>query len=110
MFHRELELIEAIRRDDLAYVVTTRHQKPFTHLMFDDTPAMLLHAPSPAMAAAYYGSTKCFHFFYDSDGSKYLDQAVSSLCARFPFFASPLHPLCRRRWKPLNFRVHSKVS
>jgi len=63
MYDRDVELLEAIRRDDLAYVLTTRYEKPFSHLFVDDTPSILMDLPSPLMVAAYFGALKCFNFF-----------------------------------------------
>jgi hypothetical protein len=103
MFHRELDMIEAIRRDDLAYVLTIRPQARFTHLMFDDTPLLLMNAPSPAMVAAYFGSTKCFNFLYDSESSKYLDQVSFFKMKFLVLFQTTLHSFCSGRWKPHNF-------
>jgi hypothetical protein len=70
---RDLELLEAIRRDDLAYVLTTRYEKPLEGLLSDDTPSMLTYVPSPMMVAAFLGSTKSFDFFLRTGRIDYRD-------------------------------------
>jgi hypothetical protein len=70
---RDLELLEALRRDDLAYVLTTRYEKPLEALLADDTPFMLTYLPSPMMAAAFFGATKCFQFFLRTGRTDYRD-------------------------------------
>ena len=73
---RDCELIEAIRRDDLAYVMSTRYEKPLEALILDDMPTIVLSIPSPIMVAAFFGSTKCFNFFINEDKLDYLDGEV----------------------------------
>lgn len=73
---RDFELLEAIRRDDLAYVLTTRYEKPLEGLLSDDTPNLFLQFPSPMMVAAYFGSIKCFEFFTHTGKVDYLDAFV----------------------------------
>jgi hypothetical protein len=70
---RDLELLEAIRRDDLAYVLTTRYEKPLEALLGDDTPIMLSSLPSPMMVAAFFGSSKSFNFFFRTSRIDYRD-------------------------------------
>lgn len=74
---RDFELLEAIRRDDLAYVLTTRYEKPLEGLLSDDAPSIFLQFPSPMMVAAYFGSIKCFEFFTHTGKVDYLDAFVS---------------------------------
>jgi hypothetical protein len=87
MIPRDTELLEAIRRDDLASVLTTRHEKPLDCLQTDDTPPMLRQWPSPAMIAAFYGSLKCFDFFFRKGRIDYTDR-VTLLFIMSLFFAS----------------------
>jgi ankyrin len=74
MHIRDRELLESIRRDDLAYVLSTRYEKPFEALLPDDTPPILSNTPSPIQVAAYFGSTKCFNFYLRSGRTDYRDQ------------------------------------
>ena len=76
MSFRDLELLETIRRDDLAYLLTTRYEKPLVGLLADDSHEMLGARPSPLMVAAFYGSTKCFKFLYEHVKRNYKDAAV----------------------------------
>jgi hypothetical protein len=74
MAHRDLELLEAVRRDDLAAVLSSRYEKPLDSLNLDDTPEMLFHWPNSAMVAAYFGSTKSFNFFFRTGKLDYTDR------------------------------------
>jgi hypothetical protein len=76
MLHRDMELLEAIRRDDLASVLTSRYEKPLDSLQIDDTPVMLRQWPSPIMIASYFGSVKCFDFFFHKANIDYLDRVL----------------------------------
>jgi hypothetical protein len=71
---RDIELLETIRRDDLAFLLTTRYEKPLDSLLWDDCPPMLQKTPSPMMVAAYYGSQKCFNFLMNTARHDYLDE------------------------------------
>ena len=77
--YRDIEVFEAIRRDDLALVMSCRSEKLLTDLPPDDTNPILMYEPSPLMVAAFYGATKCFKYFLDRVSTKYVDQY-------FPFF------------------------
>lgn len=70
---RDHELLEAIRRDDLAYVLTCRYEKPFDQLLPDDVPFILMHLSTPLMASALFGSVKCFNFFVKNSNVDYVD-------------------------------------
>lgn len=76
---RDVEVMEAIKRDDLAYVLTTRSEKVLEHLCLDETEQMLTFGPSPLMTAAFYGATKCFDFFLKNGNIDYVDYSVSFL-------------------------------
>ena len=76
---RDFELLEAIRRDDLAYVLSTRYEKPLEGLLQDNVPNIFLEIPSPMMVAAYYCSKKCFNFFTQSSNINYLDVRIPIL-------------------------------
>jgi hypothetical protein len=76
---RDVEVLETIRRDDLAYLLTIRHEKPLEYLIPDDVPAMLQRRPSPMMIAAFFGSQKCFNFFLGRARRDYLDQVHFAL-------------------------------
>jgi hypothetical protein len=84
MAHRDLELLEAIRRDDLSAVLSTRHEKPLDSLNLDDTPEMLCHWPYSIMVAAYFGSTKCFNYFFRTANLDCTDRVFSNFMT-FPF-------------------------
>jgi hypothetical protein len=71
---RDLQLLEAIRRDDLADVLTTRDEKPLEALLGHDIPSMLTYLPSPMMVSAFFGSTKCFSFFVRTARIDYRDR------------------------------------
>ena len=62
---RDIELFEAIRRDDLSTIVSSQSLDIVRNLMVDDLPDMLINHPSFLMVAAYYGSTKCFNYIFE---------------------------------------------
>lgn len=62
---RDIELFEAIRRDDLSTIVSSQSLDIVRNLMVDDLPDMLANHPSFLMVAAYYGSTKCFNYIFE---------------------------------------------
>lgn len=72
---RDVEIVESIRRDDLAYILGTRYEKPLKNLLEHDTHPMLLKSPSPMMVAAFYGATKCFEFFLKTGRLDYEDDS-----------------------------------
>lgn len=59
---REIELFEALRRDDLSTVMSSQYQRVFKTLTREDTPEFILPNPSTLMVAAYFGSIHCFNF------------------------------------------------
>jgi len=83
---RDSEVFEVIRRDDLAYLITTRHEKPLDGLCPDDTPPILRGAPSAPMVAAFCGAMKCFHFLMRSCSRDYVDADVFFAFYGVPFF------------------------
>ena len=75
--YRDLEVFEAIRRDDLALIMSCRSEKLLSNLPLDDVNPMLLNDPSPLMVAAFYGATKCFFFLLERVSSRYTDTKIS---------------------------------
>lgn len=71
---RDTEILEAIRRDDLSYLITTRYQGPLHYLDPEDTHTMLMDHPSALMVAAFYGATKCFKFLLNKLDTNYRDR------------------------------------
>ena len=71
---RDTEILEAIRRDDLSYLMTTRYQGPLYYLDPEDTHPMLMDRPSALMVAAFYGATKCFRFLLNKLDTNYRDK------------------------------------
>lgn len=61
---REIELFEALRRDDLTTVMSAQYQRVIKSLIKEDTPDFLLAHPSTLMIAAYFSSTHCFNFLF----------------------------------------------
>lgn len=62
---REVELFEALRRDDLSTVMSAQYQRVIKNVMREDTPDFLLQNPSTLMIAAYFSSTHCFNFLFN---------------------------------------------
>lgn len=61
---RDVEIFEALRIDDLAYILTVRYEKPLLNLPKDDSPTGLMRQMTLVQAAAYFGAEKCFFYFY----------------------------------------------
>ena len=59
---REIELFEALRRDDLSTVMSSQYQRILKTLSREDTPEFILPNPSTLMVAAYFSSVHCFNF------------------------------------------------
>ena len=75
---RDLEVLEAIRRDDLAFVISCRSEKNLCTVPAEDVNPILLDKPSPLMVSAFYGATKCFKYFIAKGISKdYRDENIS---------------------------------
>jgi hypothetical protein len=62
MTHRNTEVLEAIRRDDLAFLMSTRYEAILDCLLASDTPEMLREPCTALMVAAYFGAVRCFYF------------------------------------------------
>jgi hypothetical protein len=62
MRHRESEIYEALRRDDLGLLVASRFEGALSYLPSSDIPELLRGPVTPLMVAAYYGSFRCFNF------------------------------------------------
>ena len=71
---RDLEIMQAIMRDDVAYLMMMRHGSVLEILFSDDTPPILALRPYPIMVAAYYGATKCFNFLLNTNQVRQADQ------------------------------------
>lgn len=71
---RDLEIVQAIRRDDISFLMMTRCETGLECLFSDDAPIMFAHIPFPIMIAAYYGATKCFNYLFSTTQIKRIDQ------------------------------------
>lgn len=71
MILRDSETYEAIRRDDLGYLMCTRYESVLEFVVTLDTPELLRCDASPLMVAAYFGSVKCFSFLYKKGNVDY---------------------------------------
>ena len=69
---RNNEIYEAIRRDDVAYLMGTRCESILELLIDSDIPDMLKCDVTPLMVAAYYGSFKCFSFLLKKGNTDYV--------------------------------------
>jgi len=74
--YRDIEIHEAIRRDDLSYLMNTRHEKILEYMLVDDVHPMLTDKPSTLMIAAFYGSTRCFKYLFNDEQYDYKDERV----------------------------------
>ncbi|EAY11169.1 hypothetical protein TVAG_498630 [Trichomonas vaginalis G3] len=90
MSFRDLEVFEAIRRDDLAYILACRPEKPLAGLLPEDAHPMLLNDPSPLMVSAFFGATKCFKYFLPRISIDYKDACVLHLFLRDTAYILPL--------------------
>lgn len=61
---RDVEIYEALRLDDLAYILTVRFEKPLLDLPKEDTPPGLMKQMTLVQAAAYFRAEKCFTYFF----------------------------------------------
>ena len=59
---RDVEVLEAIKQDNLAYILLLRSEKLLTLLPAEDTPEMLLHRPTTLQVSAFYGAEKCYFY------------------------------------------------
>ena len=76
MSFRDLELLDAIQRDDLAFVMSCRYEKPLFGLYPEDCHPMLLNEPNALMVSAFFGSFKCFTFLSSFLSYDYLDAQI----------------------------------
>lgn len=67
---RDIEVVEAIKRDDLAYLLLLRSEKLINILPSDETNEMLMNHPTSLQIAAFYGAEKCY--FYLRSTPKYI--------------------------------------
>ena len=84
---KDIELYEALRRDDLVTVISGLFDSLLNELSPDDTPEMLLSNPSSIMVAAFFGSTKCFNFLFNRVNIHYADVSFN-IFKKFFFFIS----------------------
>ena len=75
---RDCETFDAIRQDNLAYIMMVRNEKPLTDLPFDDTPEILLHQPTPIQVAAFYSAEKVFFYLLKQKGPQYTETRPNS--------------------------------
>lgn len=90
MSFRDLEVFEAIRRDDLAYVLSCRSEKPLAGLFAEDAHPILLNDPSPLMVSAFFGATKCFKYFLSRVSIDYKDAAIHHIFIKDTAYTLPL--------------------
>ena len=86
--YRDIEIYEAIRRDDLALLMSCRPERLLSNLPPDDTNPILLQEPDSLMVAAFYGATKCFNFLRSRVSLDYTDKYVpfENIFSFHPFF------------------------
>lgn len=94
MIQRNSEIFEAIRRDDLAYLMCTRYESVLEELPRSDVPEMIRYDSTPLMIAAYFGSVKCFSFLFKKGNIDYITPHTRVSL----FFTLSCHSLrrCRR--------------
>ena len=85
---KDIELYEALRRDDLVTVISGLFDSLLNELSPDDTPEMLLSNPSSIMVAAFFGSTKCFNFLFNRVNIHYADVSFNIFKKFFFLFHS----------------------
>ena len=79
MSFRDIEIFEAIKRDDLSYLLATRYEKILDNLLPDDTHPFLLNNPTSLMVSAFFGSLKCFNFLFKKSNIDYRDEDKTCL-------------------------------
>lgn len=76
MASRDYELYNAIKNDDLSYVVSLRSEKPLDSLYGYDIPEIFKHVTYPIMVAAYFGSKKVFNFYSNNSDFDVVDDVL----------------------------------
>ena len=98
---RNNEIFEAIRRDDLPYLMCTRYESVLEFLIGSDLPEMLRYNVTPLMVAAYFGSFHCFSFLVRKGNADYIvpETKVSFL------LTLSCHSLRRCWWESTNLQI-----